>query len=598
VWGGSSNGHDHGVKVRFWGTRGSIATPGPATVRYGGNTSCVELRSPGGELVVLDCGTGARQLGLELGARARATGVATTGSILLGHTHWDHIQGIPFFEPLFDPGGHWHLYGPRGLGTSLLQTLAGQMEYQYFPVGFDQLDARVDHHELVEGTFAIGDLEIRTQYLNHPAITLGYRIESGGAALCYIADHEPFDAALGNGGDVNDNRQDRRHVEFLAGADLVIHDAQYLASEYPAKVGWGHSTVEYVVDVAVAAGVGTLVLNHHDPSRDDDAVDRLLERARQRAGGAVEIVAATEGDQITVEGRHPGRNGRPSARPAVISPALHDMPSAVIVVTSDRSLAGAIAEAASSEQLEVIDGERIGVAIVDQRQLLLVVDIDDAATAPIVDRLRRNAPARFTTVEVTRGAPAVGADVIVWPATTAHVRTRLRAAVLDRACRWQAAPLPPDEQRRLAALRDLAVLDTPPEPRFDRFTDAVCEALDVPIALITLVDGDRQWFKSRRGVGYAESERDRSVCAHAILAPDVMQVPDLLADDRFADNPAVTGPGRVRFYAGAPLELDDGSRVGTLCAIDHRPRWLDRQQIGELRRLASEVVSELTRGAP
>jgi GAF domain-containing protein len=149
----------------------------------------------------------------------------------------------------------------------------------------------------------------------------------------------------------------------------------------------------------------------------------------------------------------------------------------------------------------------------------------------------------------------------------------------------------------MASLRALGVLDTPPEDRFERYTEAACDSFGVPIALITLVDDDRQWFKSHRGLPLSESPRDESVCAHAILGADVFQVPDLLEDPRFADNPAVTA-GRGRFYAGAPLILDDGTRVGTLCVIDHRPRLLDDEQLEELRRLARAVVVELQRGAP
>ena len=143
--------HPGAMRIRFWGTRGSIAAPGPSTVRYGGNTSCVELRSAGGTLVVLDCGTGARVLGRTLVEQSPAGG-PVSGSIVLGHTHWDHIQGLPFFEPLFG-SGRWDVYGPRGLGGSLDQTLAGQMSYPYFPVALDQLGPGVAYHELVEGTF-------------------------------------------------------------------------------------------------------------------------------------------------------------------------------------------------------------------------------------------------------------------------------------------------------------------------------------------------------------------------------------------------------------------------------------------------------------
>jgi GAF domain-containing protein len=186
----------------------------------------------------------------------------------------------------------------------------------------------------------------------------------------------------------------------------------------------------------------------------------------------------------------------------------------------------------------------------------------------------------------------------VWPATPTHLRTKLRAAVLRRACRWLAAPVPPDEERRLRSLHDLGLLDTAPEDRFDRLTERARQLLGVPIALVTMVDGDRQWFKSRRGGdGATESPRDASVCAHAILGSDVLQVPDLLQDDRFADNPAVAGGDHARFYAGAPLVLSDGSRIGTLCVVDRRPRLLDEAQLDQLRTLAREVEAELERSA-
>jgi GAF domain-containing protein len=222
-----------------------------------------------------------------------------------------------------------------------------------------------------------------------------------------------------------------------------------------------------------------------------------------------------------------------------------------------------------------------------------VVDVDaDAPPEPPAP------PAAAGVLAITRRAPgarrASGAtDWLVWPATPAHVRAKLRAAVLRRACRWEVAARPADEPQRLAALHALGLLDTEPEDRFDRLTAEACAALHVPIALVTLVDEDRQFFKSRHGTDVVESPRDDSLCAHAILQPDVMQVPDLLEDPRFADSPAVTGPTHARFYAGVPLVLRDGSRVGTLCVVDHRPRLLDDRQLGQLRRLARRAQAEL-----
>src|ERR1700730_18115111 len=172
--------------ARFWGTRGSIAAPGPSTIRFGGNTSCVELRTPDGGVMVLDCGTGARRLGDRLAACAKGPVSAT---ILLSHTHWDHIQGFPFFAPLFVPGNQITVCGPEGSGHSLREVLSGQMEFTYFPVEIDQLPATITFREFGEGTHEIGGARIVAQYLHHPAMTLGYRVEGDGAAVVYLSDH-------------------------------------------------------------------------------------------------------------------------------------------------------------------------------------------------------------------------------------------------------------------------------------------------------------------------------------------------------------------------------------------------------------------------
>src|SRR5262249_15189582 len=161
------------MDVRFWGTRGSIAKPGPTTLRYGGNTSCVEVRTLDGTLIVLDCGTGAHELGVALMASGDKP---IRGHLMLTHTHWDHIQGFPFFAPLFVPGNEFDIYAPGGLGQHLETTLAGQMEYNYFPVTLAQLGATIRYHELTEGSFKIGGVSVVAQYLNHPALTLGYRL--------------------------------------------------------------------------------------------------------------------------------------------------------------------------------------------------------------------------------------------------------------------------------------------------------------------------------------------------------------------------------------------------------------------------------------
>ena len=268
------------MQVRFWGTRGSIAKAGPATVRYGGNTSCVEVRSASGAVLVFDCGTGAHGLGQAL---VRDPPAARRGHLFISHTHWDHIQGLPFFAPLFQPGNEWHVYGPQGLGRSLRDVLAGQMEYTYFPITPAEFSADLAYHDLVEGSFEVDDIRVTTQYLNHPALTLAYRIEADGVTLVYATDHEPHLARLADGGAPPPGGEDEKHGSFLADADLVIHDTQYTAEEYPRFRGWGHSTLEYVVDLARAGSVRRLAMFHHDPNRHDDALDQLVARARARA---------------------------------------------------------------------------------------------------------------------------------------------------------------------------------------------------------------------------------------------------------------------------------------------------------------------------
>ncbi len=268
------------MRVRFWGTRGSIPTPEHEALRYGGNTSCVEVETDDGTLLILDCGTGARRLGLMLAERG-----AVRAHVLIGHTHHDHINGLPFFLPAFMEGSHLTIYGPAGIDRSLPTAIGGQMDYAYFPVPLKDLTAQLAFEELGESEFSLGEIRVRTQYLNHTSPTIGYRIEVGGATLVYATDHEPHAATLWHPDrpsglfqmDAMLHPADARHATFLKDADLVIHDAQYTQAEYATKLGWGHSPMEYAVDVALAAGVKRLALFHHDPGRKDDAVDRLMD---------------------------------------------------------------------------------------------------------------------------------------------------------------------------------------------------------------------------------------------------------------------------------------------------------------------------------
>ena len=595
------------MRVRFWGTRGSIPKPGHGTVRYGGNTSCVEVRSDAGTLIVLDCGTGAHPLGHALES-TRTT--AHRGHLLITHTHWDHIQGFPFFAPLFLAGDEWDVYAPRGLRESLRETLAGQMQYTYFPVTPEQFAATVRYHDLVEGQFEIGDVRVTTRYLNHPALTLGYRLEADGVGVVYATDHEPHSRALAEGRAGELAGEDRRHADFLAGADLVIHDAQYTAAEYPAKIGWGHSTVESVVAVTRAAGARRLALFHHDPHRDDAAIDRLVGAAREAAAGALDVFAAAEGDVVEVTA---AAGGRREADPAPVAAQCRVpeqlLAQSVLVAVADTPLRERLADAVRSDRLT----------------LLMVKDPDEALTLvrasppsllllgrrrgrrdglELCRAVRAEAPELPIVMVAARDGDAdraagVGAGVTDWlvaPFSMLYARTRIRAWALRQACRWIGAPRPPDESARLRALHEAGLLDTPPEERFDRLTRLARRVFDVPMALVTLVDAERQWFKSRAGVDIAETPREAAFCAYAIHGDDPFVVPDARLDARFADNPIVAGEPRMRFYAGHPVRIGP-HRVGTLCLGDHRPRDLSDVDRRTLEDLAALVEKELRASA-
>src|SRR5436309_7823174 len=300
------------MHLRFWGTRGSIAAPGAGTARFGGNTSCVELVTDSGKRVIFDCGTGARLLGAELIANPRTPISAT---ILLSHTHWDHIQGFPFFAPAFISGSQLTVCGPEGSDRSLPDVLAGQMEYTYFPVELGQLAAAIKYVDLREGSYKIDGLGVRTQYLNHPAITLGYRVQADDLDVVYLCDHEPYSTTLWAEGaqygsiDSILHANDRRHALFMLSADVVIHDAQYTPEEYQGKKNWGHSTYEYAVQMAMAAGVRKLFLTHHDPSHDDGFIDEIESKARhivRNSESSMEVACAFEGCNQTLSARLDG----------------------------------------------------------------------------------------------------------------------------------------------------------------------------------------------------------------------------------------------------------------------------------------------------
>jgi len=256
--------------LRFWGTRGSIATPGPKTLRYGGNTSCIEVRR-GQRIFMLDCGTGAREMGLAI---QREFGeIPLEIDIFVSHTHWDHIQGFPFFLPAYQCGNRIRVHSLRGSDKSLEKVFTGQMDGSYFPVELSDLKSSLEFHEL-DGPLELGDMRVTHFGLNHPGLAVGYRFEAAGKSLVYLTDHEPY-CRLAGENDLN-RRLDREVDEFAKGADLYIREAQYTEEEYTRKKGWGHSTWKDAVDSAHAAGVKRLCLYHHDPMHDDIALDSIL----------------------------------------------------------------------------------------------------------------------------------------------------------------------------------------------------------------------------------------------------------------------------------------------------------------------------------
>jgi phosphoribosyl 1,2-cyclic phosphodiesterase len=275
-----------GLRVRYWGARGSIPTPAREMVRYGGNTACVELTLSDGSELILDAGTGIRELG-----RARERG-AEPVHVLLTHLHLDHIQGLMFFAPLFDPGCDIRICGPGALDGSLLNRLARYISAPLAPVEIRELPARVSIEEVRADSWRLGPARVEAALVNHRGPTLGYRITDGDATIAYIPDHEP---ALGQS-------LERSDMEWISGStlardvDLLIHDAQYLDSEYGDHVGWGHCGLSDAVTLAQRSGAKRLVLFHHDPLHDDAALDALEEEARAIDSGRLESVGAARED--------------------------------------------------------------------------------------------------------------------------------------------------------------------------------------------------------------------------------------------------------------------------------------------------------------
>jgi phosphoribosyl 1,2-cyclic phosphodiesterase len=303
------------MEITFWGVRGSYPVPGRDTVRYGGQTSCVEVRTAGGQVLVIDAGTGLRALGQKLAREAR--GVAGTHHILLSHVHWDHIQGLPFFEPAYVPGTRIHVYALLTAADELQQVIGGITRHEFFPMPLSAVPADFEFHEVEPGaamTFA--DARVLPIALNHPFGSVGYRVDADGTSVAYVADTAPFTEVLhkqhflpGLEPLTDDDRgaleaMQRELVAAVHGCDTVVYDTHFLPEEYARYPHYGHSTPEHALDIVAGNGVRRLILYHHAPSHTDDQMDEIA--ARYKALGAqrgVDVVTACEGMMLIVGAR-------------------------------------------------------------------------------------------------------------------------------------------------------------------------------------------------------------------------------------------------------------------------------------------------------
>lgn len=301
---------DGGLRLKFWGVRGSTPTPGPSTVHYGGNTSCVEVRVDG-EVIVLDAGSGIRPLGLSLVKEFPDQAIDLT--LLITHTHWDHIQGFPFFLPAYNPRNKIKIRGFEGSTESLEDIFAQQMRTAYFPITMQQMPAMPAVEELQELKFNIGKIEVEAAFMNHPGICVGYRLNTSCGTIAFLPDNEPYQRLRGSesksAGRVTSEslafarKQDERLIDYIRDVDVLIIDSQYDDTEYQSKVGWGHGCLDDVVTLALMAGVKHLFLFHHDPDHDDEHITRMTQWARDLVamhGDPLQVDAAREGLEIVL----------------------------------------------------------------------------------------------------------------------------------------------------------------------------------------------------------------------------------------------------------------------------------------------------------
>jgi phosphoribosyl 1,2-cyclic phosphodiesterase len=293
--------------VKFWGVRGSVPTPGPSTLQYGGNTSCLEVRADG-QIIILDGGTGLRLLGRELMNEFGDQPLELT--LLLTHTHWDHIQGLPFFLPVYKERNRLRILGFEGAKHGLHNILSSQMESPFFPIGLPEVPANVAVEELQEMEFNVGPIQVKACLANHPGVCVGYRLFTSSGSIAFFPDNEPHfghphDPNLRGSGNTTKleyaRKEDKRIAQFIKGADVLVMDAQYDRAEYARHRGWGHACMDDVVQLALDSEVKRLFLFHHDPEHDDHKIDQMVAEARKMVGeknGALQVEAAREGAKV------------------------------------------------------------------------------------------------------------------------------------------------------------------------------------------------------------------------------------------------------------------------------------------------------------
>jgi len=290
-----------GLKLTFWGVRGSIPVPGPSTVKYGGNTSCFDLNSDDGDWIIFDAGTGLRCMGGSLDLSKKQI-----MHLFISHPHWDHINGFPFFPPIYIPGNSITIYGPGTFEHSLEDIINGQMKYTYFPVRTEELLATINFRELKEEVITLGNFRIETMFLNHPVTCLGYKVTYKGNVFVYLGDNEPY-YNLYNDNDRETalfaNDMNKRLLKFVQGAETLVADSQYIPSEYKDKKGWGHSTTHDVINMAIKSNVKRVFFFHHEPLRSDKELDFIEDHYRKKVkekGYTLEVYSAMEGKTFEV----------------------------------------------------------------------------------------------------------------------------------------------------------------------------------------------------------------------------------------------------------------------------------------------------------